>query len=139
MTLTLRSSCLVVSLLAALGLGGCGSNAIPDNRVRLMPLGNGSRMVAVPPECLSWVDATMSPTDNNPWPQYGCASARNLAAQVANSEDLIKLRDSSPADPVITAASVQDYRAGRSKPLIDADAEAPVASMATGSGAAPTP
>lgn len=134
-----RSSlCLTTSSLALLlTLSACVTGPTPDKRIKLMPSADGKRTIAVPPECLSWHDAASEPYENVSLPQYGCASARNLAAQVERPEDLIAGRELGKADAVVSAASVQDYRAGRTKALFDADNEAPVASMPTGSGATP--
>ncbi|MDD3181254.1 MAG: CpaD family pilus assembly lipoprotein [Alphaproteobacteria bacterium] len=134
-SLRLCLSCLV--LLAV--LGGCDTTMgpKPDNRIKLMPSADSKRTIAVPPECLSWHDAANDPLANTPTPQYGCATARNLAAQVERPEDLAEGKPLGTGDGVLSAASIQNYRAGRTKPLIDAKADAPLAQTPTGAGATP--
>lgn len=114
------------ALAMILALGACEMSPKADNRIRLMPAANGKGTVAVPPECLSWHDAAAAPQDNNPWPQYGCASARNLAAMVERPEDLESGKPMGSADGVAAAISIQNYRVGKTKALIDAKSEAPV-------------
>lgn len=127
----------VCSLALLLALGACETGPKPDNRIKLVPSANGRSTMAVPPECLSWHDAATGPLENQAWPQYGCSYARNLAAQVERPEDLIEGRPMGSGDGVLSAASIQNYRAGKTKPLIDAKADAPVAQAATGAGATP--
>lgn len=134
-THTLRLCLTGLVLLAA--LGGCETGPKPDHRIKLMPSADGKRTIAVPPECLSWHDAATGPLENQPWPQYGCAQARNLAAQVERPEDLMQGKPLGPADGVMSAASIQNYRAGKTKALIDAKSDAPIAQVATGAGATP--
>lgn len=119
-----RLTLTALSLLFA--LGACEMSPKPDNRIRLMPAANGKGTVAVPPECLNWQSAATAPQDNNPWPQFGCAQARNLAAMVERPEDLETPKPLGPADGVASAISIQNYRVGKTKALIDAKAEAPI-------------
>lgn len=122
----MRSSSLAFpAFLLLFVLGGCMTTT-PDYRIKLMSSPDGT--VAVPPECPSWADAeTGSPLNNGPSPLFGCASARNLAAQVARPEDLIEGRDLGAPDAVAASAAVARYRAGKTTPLINPGAPAPVA------------
>jgi len=129
----------VAVLLVLATLGGCADAPKPDHRIKLMPSADGKHTVVVPPECLSWHDVRLSPEENHPWPQYGCANARNLAAQVDRPEDLMNPKDLGYGDPVYTSATIQNYRSSRTKPLIDARQESPTAAPATGAGATPNP
>jgi hypothetical protein len=123
-------------LLAVLSLNGCAeftaTTPAPDNTIKLVRSPDGS-LVALPPDCPDWRTAAIGPAENTPWPQYGCANARNLAAQIARPEDLIQGRDSGPANGETTASSVDRYIHGNTKPLIDPNAAAPTA-VATPSG-----
>lgn len=126
----MRLPLLLVSALAFTTLlGGCEAAPKPDYRIKLMSAPNGKGVVAVPPECPSWTDVASGPLENQPWPQYGCAQARNLAAQIERPEDLIQGRPSDRIDAEVNAAAVDRYRLGRTKQLIDAKAEAPIAIM----------
>lgn len=119
-------------------LGACdGTSVNPDYRVKLVPSADGKQTLAIPPECPSWRDVKSGPQANEPWPQYGCAQARNLAAQVERPEDLATPRALGQADGVVTANSIQNYRTGKTKALIDAKAEAPAAQAPTNTQ--PTP
>lgn len=116
-----------LTFLTGLLLGGCAENPpTPDYRIKVMPHPAGQGSLAIPPECPSWTTyGAGDPLDNQPWPTYGCAQARNLAAQVERPEDLTEGRASSPADAVVSASTIARYRAGKTTPLIDPNANAP--------------
>jgi pilus assembly protein CpaD len=63
-------------------------NGDPAAPVRLSYL----QFIAVPPDCPDWSENIGRDPKNMPWPNKGCASQRNLAAMVANPEDLIRPR-----------------------------------------------
>jgi pilus assembly protein CpaD len=50
------------------------------------------QVVAVPPDCPDWSENIGRDPQNTPWPNKGCATQRNLAAMVANPEDLLHPR-----------------------------------------------
>jgi pilus assembly protein CpaD len=50
------------------------------------------QFVAVPPDCPDWSENIGRDFQNMPWPDKGCATQRNLAAMVANPEDLLHPR-----------------------------------------------
>lgn len=52
--------------------------------------------VAHPPECGYWPDNLSESRDNVPYWNFGCAQSRNLAMMVANPNDLIGPRRSTP-------------------------------------------
>ncbi len=56
-----------------------------------------TRFVAVAPECGIWPDNLANDPRNLPYANFGCASQRNLAVQVANPADLIGPRASTPS------------------------------------------
>lgn len=55
------------------------------------------RFVAEGPECGRWTTNLAEETKNLPYPNFGCATQRNFAAQVANPADLIGPRSMTPA------------------------------------------
>src|SRR5271168_2723716 len=81
-------------MLSLIPLAGCTDpyppTPTPDYTIKVMPTSKG--MVAIPPECPSWVTAVTDPYDNQPVPQYGCASARNLALMVDRPTDVVEGR-----------------------------------------------
>ena len=50
--------------------------------------------------------------NNTAYENFGCAMAANLAAQVANPEDLLRPRDMTPADPDRRGQVLGNYRKG---------------------------
>jgi pilus assembly protein CpaD len=54
------------------------------------------QVVAVPPDCPDWSENIGRDPQNMPWPNKGCATQRNLAAMVANPEDLVRPRGETP-------------------------------------------
>jgi|GEM_PF-1316310 len=96
----------------------------PDYRIMLSTAPNG-QLVAVPPECPDWRTVDRGPLQNDPWPQYGCAQARNLAAMAEKPEDLIEGRKASPALGSKAATSMRHYNEEKTMPLIDPNAKAP--------------
>jgi pilus assembly protein CpaD len=63
------------------------------------------------PKCGSWENIT-STRDNKPYDNFGCAVAANIAAQVANPEDLLGPRASTPADAGRRDTVFGKYRKG---------------------------
>lgn len=123
------STLLMLSALALL-LGGCETPPRPDYRIKVMPSPTGKGVIAIPPECLSWHEyGAGDPQENTPWPTFGCAEAKNLAAMVDDPNDLIEGKPLGEADPVVSAAAIARYQAGKTTPLIDPNAEAPTMIM----------
>lgn len=54
---------------------------------------------------------------------YGCSNAYNLGVMVADPADLERGRPLDPADAERTALSVQRYRVGQEKPLLEEDTQ----------------
>lgn len=69
------------------------------------------RYVADIPTCGSWTAANRT-MGNEPQDNFGCAVAANLAAQVANPEDLARARGMDPADPGRRSVVLGKYRNG---------------------------
>jgi pilus assembly protein CpaD len=55
------------------------------------------RYVAEAPQCGQWPTNLSDDSTNLPYPNFGCASQRNFAAQVANPADLLGPRTMTPA------------------------------------------
>jgi pilus assembly protein CpaD len=68
------------------------ANGDPAAPLRLSYL----QFVAEPPDCPDWSENVGRDPNNMPWPNKGCASQRNLAAMVANPEDLVHPRGETP-------------------------------------------
>lgn len=71
------------------------------------------RYVAEGPECGRWPTNLAEDYRNLPYPNFGCAQQRNLAAQVANPADLLGPRTMDPADPERRSVVFDRYRQGR--------------------------
>lgn len=116
-----------------LSLSACDTPTRPDYRIKLIDSVDGKHQIAIPPECAHW-DGKTPPLHNESGVTYGCATARNLAAQLETADDLVNPDPLGPADATLTAATVRDYRAGQTQALINVHNDAPVAVQATGSG-----
>ena len=68
------------------------ANYDPNAPLRLSYL----QYVAEPPDCPDWSENLARDPQNMPWPNLGCATQRNLAAAVANPEDLVEPRGETP-------------------------------------------
>jgi pilus assembly protein CpaD len=64
----------------------------PEAPLRLSYL----EFVAKGPDCPDWSENLARDPNNMPWPNMGCAGQRNLAAMVANPEDLLHPRGERP-------------------------------------------
>lgn len=69
------------------------------------------RYVASAPACGEWTDLTKT-FGNGAYGNFGCAVSANIAAQVANPEDLLHPRDMTPADPQRRSTVFDAYRKG---------------------------
>jgi pilus assembly protein CpaD len=70
------------------------------------------RYVAEPPECGQWPTNLAEDYRNLPYPNLGCATQHNLAAQIANPADLLGPRTVDPSDPERRAVVLDKYRRG---------------------------
>jgi pilus assembly protein CpaD len=80
----------------------------PSAPIRLSYL----RYVAEPPECGQWPTNLAEDYRNLPYPNLGCATQHNLAAQVANPADLLGPRTQDPADQERRSVVLDKYRRG---------------------------
>jgi len=140
----MRFSALIVAL-GCLSLGGCGITPAPDYAIKVMPTPDGSGYVAIPPECPRWSDNDLNFFDNQPLPQFGCATTRNLALMVDRPEDLLQGRNLGPANGVTTAGSIVRYNNNQTRGLLypgassDDSIEATTAPTAASSMSGETP
>jgi pilus assembly protein CpaD len=67
--------------------------------------------VAQGPTCGSFGNMARS-AGNTPYDNFGCAMAANIAAQVANPQDLLSPRDMTPADAARRGVVIGKYRNG---------------------------
>jgi pilus assembly protein CpaD len=95
-----------------------------ESTVSMMPYSGGRdpgapirlaylRYVAEGPECGHWPTNLAHDPLNLPYPNFGCAQQRNLAAQVANPADLLGPRTAAPADAERRAVVFDKYRQGK--------------------------
>jgi type IV pilus biogenesis protein CpaD/CtpE len=107
-------------------LTGCDSlyppTPKPDNTIKVTQTSKGA--VATPPTCLPWSSATTDPYDNQPFPQFGCANARNLALMVDQPSDLVHGRDMGPASGVMAVGAMRRYYSNQTRGLVDTDTSA---------------
>jgi pilus assembly protein CpaD len=81
--------------------------AIPDGAVRVVV----SRTRASVPGCPNWSEASAPNYNNRMISNFGCAVNANLAAMVANPQDLVYGRDSSGVvDPTTATRAIDLYR-----------------------------
>lgn len=79
---------------------------IPQGAVRVVV----SRAIANVPNCPRWDRPANIDFEGAGTPNYGCASNSNLAAMVANPEDLVVGRNSTGVDAAVTARALKAYR-----------------------------
>ena len=79
-----------------------------DNTIRVGFL----RYEAQPPRCGERWENLTATRDNRAYENFGCAMAANIAAQVANPEDLVRPRDATPADAGRRGTVIDKYRKG---------------------------
>ena len=77
-----------------------------------------SRFVVTLPSCPDMSDDPTDGRNNQPYSNFGCATATNLGLMVARPEDLVQGRRMGGADGDYMAISIQNYRAGKTKPLL---------------------
>ena len=113
---TLRLLTLLLACVVAASVSGCFKPPIgmPDQST----IGFDGHS-ALPPDCASLARPSLL-TDagwRRPSMEWGCATYTNLAAQVANPQDLVKPQPSGPADAAVAASGVHRYETGHVIPL----------------------
>jgi pilus assembly protein CpaD len=69
--------------------------------------------VANAPECgTDWSENIGWSPRNQPWPEFGCSTQRNLAASVSDPRDLVEPRATDTADANRRSTVLERYRAG---------------------------
>ena len=106
----------------------------PDYAIRVTPTQDGG--IAVAPPCPSWATETSDPYDNQPVPQFGCADARNLAAQVETPNDLVQARPMGDMRGVTAVGAIRRYDNNQTRGLIIPGAESSQAATTTSATAA---
>jgi hypothetical protein len=88
----------------------------PDYTIGVMPTASG--MVAIPPTCPSWSGNVTDPYDNQPVPQFGCATARNLALMADNPQDVATGRSLDDTRGVAMVGAIRRYDNNQTRGLI---------------------
>jgi pilus assembly protein CpaD len=111
-----RGFLLVCSSVATLALGGClqPPRGMPDPSV----IGYDGHDI-LPPDCKSLKRPSLLLDGGVPQPSvaWGCATYTNLAAQVADPQDLVAPHAVGPADAAVAASAVRRYESGHVTPL----------------------
>ncbi len=119
-----------------LALAACAdlypSTTRPDYAIRVAPTKDGNG-VALPPACPSWNDHAVNPFDNQPYPQFGCATAKNLAGMAEKPNDLIEGRSLAPQRGVIAVGAVRRYDNNQTRGLIMPSADTSAVAVTTAS------
>jgi type IV pilus biogenesis protein CpaD/CtpE len=63
-------------------------------------------------QCGNWPKDMAEVSDNEPYDNFGCAQQNNLAAMVANPQDLVRPRTQTPPDAMRRIKVIDKYRAG---------------------------
>lgn len=82
------------------------AGSIPAGHVRVVV----SRVTASVPGCPDWSRPSQPEYGNANMSNYGCATNSNLAAMIANPEDLIRGQSSSTSDPSTAAKAIRTFR-----------------------------
>jgi len=116
----MKKTSLLIMALTPLVIAGCMDpyppTLKPDYTIRVISSPKGD--IAVPPECPSWATATADPYDNQPPPQYGCATARNLALMVEKPGDLVHGRELGAQRGVTAVGAIRRYDNNQTRGLI---------------------
>jgi pilus assembly protein CpaD len=68
------------------------------------------RYIVIPPSCPNWSKPSSADANNRRGSNFGCATATNLGAMVADPGDLVTGKSIGPGDGTVSAGSVQRYR-----------------------------
>ena len=112
---------LLLALFLSISLVACDTlfqpTPTPDYRIHVRSGSQG--MTAIAPECPAWSGQEASAFDNQPIPQFGCASARNLAMMVDRPDDLIRGRDFGDSSGVMANGAMRRYYNNQTRGLLD--------------------
>lgn len=91
-------------------------NGVPPERIRVVSrLGHGGvtlsydRIAAVGPTCGDWSEDVTRNRQNLPYPNFGCASQRNIAAMAANPTDLVVPAAETPRGSETRASDLKNF------------------------------
>jgi len=90
------------------------------------------RHIVTPPACPNWTSMPAADWTNRPPSQFGCATAANLGLMVADPGDLVQGRAAPLWDGEAATLGVQRYRAGKTRPLQDSNAQTQGGGATTG-------
>jgi pilus assembly protein CpaD len=82
------------------------TGAVPDGHIRVVV----TRASASVPSCPDWASKSSVNPNNATSSNYGCATNSNLAAMVANPNDLIKGSSERVSDPASATRAIKTYR-----------------------------
>jgi pilus assembly protein CpaD len=103
----------VAQLLASEGLPPRSIVSATYNGGRTAPVVvSFARHFASSPECGDWSQSITETGHNEPYANFGCAQQHNIAALVANPQDLNVPRTSTPPDAMRRSKVIADYRTG---------------------------
>ncbi|NJM51150.1 MAG: hypothetical protein HC843_09975 [Sphingomonadales bacterium] len=68
-------------------------------------------MTASVPNCPNWSKSTEANYNSSSHPNYGCAVNSNMAAMIADPEDLVRGKENEKLDSSSGKAAIQAYRA----------------------------
>jgi pilus assembly protein CpaD len=80
-----------------------------DDRPNVVTIVIG-RYIVIPPSCPNWSKPSSADANNRNGSNFGCATATNLGAMVADPGDLVTGKSVGPGDGTVSAGSVQRYR-----------------------------
>jgi pilus assembly protein CpaD len=106
----------VLACAISVGLSGCFKP--PRDMPDASTLGFDGHSV-VPPDCASLARPSVL-TDagwHRPDMEWGCATYTNLAAQIANPQDVVAPHALGPADAAVAASAVRRYETGQQTPI----------------------
>ena len=90
------------------------------------------RHIVTPPACPDWTSQPQADWTNRPPSQFGCATAANLGLMVADPGDLVQGRPAPLWDGDAATLAVQRYRTGKTKALLDSNAQSQGGGATTG-------
>ncbi|WP_428682271.1 CpaD family pilus assembly protein [Sphingopyxis sp.] len=103
------------------------TGAVPDGHIRVVV----TRAAASVPSCPDWASKSSVNPNNATSSNYGCATNSNLAAMVANPNDLIKGSSERVSDPASATRAIKTYR---EKPPTGAEGLKEVTTSSAGGG-----
>jgi len=134
----MKKEFVILSGLAVLALTACDDpyqrTLRPDYIIHVVSTPKGD--VAVPPTCPSWTTALPDPFENQLYPQFGCANARNLALAVEQPDDLVRGRPLGPERGVNAVGEIRRYDNNQTRGLIDPNTNPDSSAASTTSSAA---